>query len=469
MSKVPKVPKKHRKERVEVEDASPTEEEDGKETIVPAAPAVKLPRASHSQSQSHAQSHAHPQPVTVKKFTIALPSDPKKRATWLKWFSDVKPILDEMRVRLTGGMYPSLEEADMFPLVVDFLEVNMRSTTVKSPHLTLATMFTIVRSKFPTGGTNICDAVIAAAIWKCGFCDRGEWKVESRPERMHLFAEWLGEESSLRACEPTLFADTSVPPKFRKRLALVGQAIFGYIYTHDPTAENAHLFRYEAGSGKQLPGEYVAPPPPDVFGVWKNPSIPGETRPPPGSRLHLGKSATFSYTCCGFDSLLKPVYDYYLRLKSTFLLSGVEKKPALEVARAAFRSPLGYVLLANAQQLYCTMSNQDMEFRPPCEEPLVAAGRTAKGIILPHLVRAGGRVAPGGVPLTFVPVDEAVTDYDRHVFPLLGPYYWMFVAAEYLTDMETQLHSPTGIIVTQMARTIFERYRDWRDVEISDV
>jgi hypothetical protein len=123
---------------------------------------------------------------------------------------------------------PNLLSVCLYPQVVDYLAHRMRKSDSRS-HLTLQMLYALLQRVLQVpawvsalGGKTAEDhqlqsAVVAAAVWRMGYCHREEWELAGRLSDMVLTAVMVSDDTQLTAV-PRSFLHPTAPLSFRNRL-----------------------------------------------------------------------------------------------------------------------------------------------------------------------------------------------------------------------------------------------------------
>ena len=176
------------------------------------------------------------------------------------WLLLLRPICEQFRSsRLPGSEFPSAKKVALYKHARQYLVRHMRPTRSET-HLNLAMLHKILTHTDEFEGLPM--GILAAAVWRLGYCDRAEWEVKVRPEDMKISAYFIAQGTDFE-CVPKHYLQTTAPLGFRNRLYGIGAVISrgDLDLGRDPElTAGGSVSEGEAGGGGSGGGAWAAKP-----------------------------------------------------------------------------------------------------------------------------------------------------------------------------------------------------------------
>ena len=244
------------------------------------------------------------------------------------WRSTLSPIFTTQLLcsNLDGSTVPTYVQLSCYDDVCTYLQTRMKATR-KDSGLHVNILRTIIMREVGLTTEQCSVAMVAAAIWENGLCDKDAWRVARSADAMFIRAEFYSDEARYNCVRKSVFHDPGVPVRFKHRMAATVAAIY-----------------------------------------------------------HAARNPNLAYICSGMDFLLPAAHAYYVALRREITRKGCEatcltygKIPTADWCRTAdfFRSPR----LARALAVAGSMDNALLQ-----DVPCIATGDFRQYTWLPAVV-----------------------------------------------------------------------------------
>lgn len=134
---------------------------------------------------------------------------------------------------IDGSVHPTYKELQTFQVIYAFITARMRKTDRPSTWSAFILRMVVIQDAGVLAA-HCSPAMVVAAVWEAGFCDRDAWRSAKNVKTMFVYAEFYGDESKYSHAWPSPWLDTSVVPlRFKHRLAAAAAMICNATDNHN--------------------------------------------------------------------------------------------------------------------------------------------------------------------------------------------------------------------------------------------
>jgi hypothetical protein len=183
-----------------------------------------------------------------------------------KLWNTLSPIFryDLAHVCLDGATVPTYTQLARYDDIVAYLTSRMKRTC-KPSGLHVPIVRTLIMRELGVPASCCSMAMVTAAIWQSGLCDKDAWRSARCADAMYVQGEFYADETRFNHVRKSLFHDARVPVRFKHRVAAAVAVV-----------------------------------------------------------SHASANPRLLYICCGMDFFLVPLYTYYQALRREMARHGLD-------------------------------------------------------------------------------------------------------------------------------------------------
>ena len=157
--------------------------------------------------------------------TDALAWTPAAKAACADLWARLRPVFCTLsHAHIDGSVHPTYKELQAYQVISAFITTRMRKTDRPSSWSAFILRM-VVMQDLALQVDECSPAMVVAAVWEAGFCDRDAWRSAKNVKAMFVYAEFYGDESKYSHAWPSPWLAKTVPVRFKHRLAAAASMI----------------------------------------------------------------------------------------------------------------------------------------------------------------------------------------------------------------------------------------------------